>query len=239
VDPTGHSFWKKFFQIVAIVAAVVAIVATAGAAAGIEGALVLAAQAAGIAAGARLTANQLAEASEGIVPSLPSAGTSPTPNSTGTPFIPSTPTLGPLIHPIPKPPNPAPGDPVREPTPILPGDSIPDGPPGGWLIHPMPSENLGQLHNALDVSETPKPSDDAGETPSLGEDQRRNPKQDRRLSKQEIEKLKKAGVDPEGLKGGRNTGPIDLYKDPEGNVYIKPKDGGGPGEPTGINIRQL
>ncbi len=166
VDPTGHSFWKKFFEVVAIIAAVVAVVATAGAAAGIEGALILAAQAAGVAGGSFIAANQMdngqtAEASEGPASSLPSATTSLTPHNTGTPFIPMPTLPGPLTHPIAKPPNPAPGDPIREPTPILPGDSIPDGPPGGWLIHPIPPENSGPMSNALDVSETPRPKDEA------------------------------------------------------------------------------
>ncbi|TLY83342.1 MAG: hypothetical protein E6K42_02735 [Gammaproteobacteria bacterium] len=32
---------------------------------------------------------------------------------------------------------------------------------------------------------------------------------------------------------------IDLYKDKKGNVYVKPKGGSGPGQPTGINIKNL
>ncbi|MBI3184966.1 MAG: hypothetical protein HYZ28_22730 [Myxococcales bacterium] len=49
----------------------------------------------------------------------------------------------------------------------------------------------------------------------------------------------KAGIDPEELKGGVRTGQWDLYKDKEGNIYINPKSGEGPGEPTGININEL
>ena len=28
----------------------------------------------------------------------------------------------------------------------------------------------------------------------------------------------------------------DLFKDQKGNIYVKPKGGGGPGDPTGLNI---
>jgi hypothetical protein len=31
----------------------------------------------------------------------------------------------------------------------------------------------------------------------------------------------------------------DLFKDREGNVYVKPKSGEGPGDPTGINLDNL
>ncbi|MGL6235437.1 MAG: polymorphic toxin type 33 domain-containing protein [Segniliparus sp.] len=67
----------------------------------------------------------------------------------------------------------------------------------------------------------------------------RNPTQDKRLQPGEIKKLKKAGIDPEKLKGDKRTGQLDLFKDEEGNIYIKPKDGSGPGEPTGININNI
>jgi hypothetical protein len=68
----------------------------------------------------------------------------------------------------------------------------------------------------------------------------RNPKQDKKLSPQEIKKLKDAGVDPEVEKLGKGTGQRDLYKDPKtGNIYVKPKGGSGPGEPTGYNINDF
>lgn len=60
--------------------------------------------------------------------------------------------------------------------------------------------------------------------------------QDRLLSEGEIGKLKNAGYDIHDIKGGPRT---DLYQDREGNVYIKPKGGTGPGEPAGININQI
>jgi RHS repeat-associated protein len=66
--------------------------------------------------------------------------------------------------------------------------------------------------------------------------------QDKKLTPGEIAKLKKAGIDPEGLKkevfpGG--TGNKDLYKTPSGDIFVKGKGGAGPGEPTGININKL
>jgi hypothetical protein len=64
-------------------------------------------------------------------------------------------------------------------------------------------------------------------------------KQDKKLSKGEVEKLKKAGIDVEDLKeqlGGKPSGRFDLFKDKKGNIKVKPKSGRGPGEPTDLNI---
>ena len=89
------------------------------------------------------------------------------------------------------------------------------------------------------------PSADPAENPTQdGEDDqgsegKRNPKQDRKLTQAEIQKLIDAGIDPEELKGGKSTGQWDLYKDSQGNIYIKPKGGSGPGEPTGVNINWI
>jgi hypothetical protein len=58
----------------------------------------------------------------------------------------------------------------------------------------------------------------------------------KRLTKGEIQKLKDAGHDIHELKGGKNASRYDLFRDDGGNIYVKPKDGSGPGEPTGINI---
>lgn len=63
--------------------------------------------------------------------------------------------------------------------------------------------------------------------------------QDKKLSPEEIKKLKGAGIDPERLKGSKHTGALDLFKDKKGNIKVKPKDGSGPGEDTGINIKDL
>jgi len=55
----------------------------------------------------------------------------------------------------------------------------------------------------------------------------------------EIGKLKKAGIDlhDKTLKIGGSK--QDVYKDPNGNLYAKPKGGSGPGDPLGINIHNL
>ena len=66
-----------------------------------------------------------------------------------------------------------------------------------------------------------------------------NGAQDKRLSKGEIKKLKESGLDPEELKGGKRTGRLDLFKDKDGNIFVKPKGGSGPGEPLGINLNFL
>jgi RHS repeat-associated protein len=58
------------------------------------------------------------------------------------------------------------------------------------------------------------------------------------LTPKEIKKLKNAGHDPHKLKEGLGAG-FDLCKDKDGNIHIKPKDGSGPGDPTGININNL
>jgi hypothetical protein len=63
--------------------------------------------------------------------------------------------------------------------------------------------------------------------------------QDKKLTPGDIKKLKDAGFDPEALKGGKRTGRTDLYKKPNGDIYVKPKGGSGPGEPTGINLKNL
>ena len=46
-------------------------------------------------------------------------------------------------------------------------------------------------------------------------------------------------MDVHDLKGGKETGKSDLYKDKQGNIYVKPKGGSGPGEPTGLNIKNF
>lgn len=62
---------------------------------------------------------------------------------------------------------------------------------------------------------------------------------DQKLSKGEIDKLIAGREDPEELKGGKATGQRDLFKDKKGNIYVKPKDGRGPGDPTGLNIKNF
>ncbi len=67
----------------------------------------------------------------------------------------------------------------------------------------------------------------------------RNPAQDKLLTKGDIKKLEDAGFDVHELKGGKNASKFDLYKDREGNIYVKPKGGRGEGDPLGININDI
>ncbi len=67
----------------------------------------------------------------------------------------------------------------------------------------------------------------------------RNPQQDNQLTAKEIKDLKNAGYDIHDLKGGKHAAHRDLYKDSDGNVYVKPKGGRGQGEETGINLNDL
>lgn len=57
--------------------------------------------------------------------------------------------------------------------------------------------------------------------------------------KGDIKKLEKAGLDVHELKGGKRTGQLDLYKDAQGNIYLKAKGGAGEGFSLGININDL
>lgn len=81
---------------------------------------------------------------------------------------------------------------------------------------------------------------DGGPKPKKGAKAGRNPAQDKKLSPGEIKKLKEAGWD-HGDKGvnGKGGGAKDLHKDKDGNVYEKPKNGNGPGEPIGVNLNDL
>jgi Bacterial toxin 33 len=67
----------------------------------------------------------------------------------------------------------------------------------------------------------------------------RNAANDKLISNDEIERLKEGGVDIHELKGKNNASKRDLYKDAEGNIYVKPKGGRGPGEDTGLNINDF
>jgi hypothetical protein len=60
--------------------------------------------------------------------------------------------------------------------------------------------------------------------------------EDRRLTPGEIEELKKKGYDIHDIKGKTGASKRDLFVDKKGRVVVKPKDGSGPGEDTGINI---
>ncbi|WP_081851740.1 polymorphic toxin type 33 domain-containing protein [Deinococcus sp. RL] len=66
--------------------------------------------------------------------------------------------------------------------------------------------------------------------------------QQKPLTSGDIRKLKENDIDPHELKQSGSGGRVsdkDLYKDRDGNVYVKPKGGKGPGEPTGVNLKDL
>lgn len=62
---------------------------------------------------------------------------------------------------------------------------------------------------------------------------------DKMLSPGEIDRLKKGGEDIHDLKGGKNASKRDLYKNKNGDIFVKPKGGRGPGDPTGLNINDF
>lgn len=68
------------------------------------------------------------------------------------------------------------------------------------------------------------------------EERSRNPAQDKILTDKDIKELKSRGHDPHDVKP-EPPSRYDLYKDGKGNVYIKPKGGKGPGDPTGIRLQ--
>ncbi|WP_446224821.1 polymorphic toxin type 33 domain-containing protein [Nocardia sp. IBHARD005] len=68
------------------------------------------------------------------------------------------------------------------------------------------------------------------------EERARNPAQDKILTDKDIRELKSRGHDPHDVKP-EPPSRYDLYKDGKGNVYIKPKGGKGPGDPTGIRLQ--
>lgn len=74
------------------------------------------------------------------------------------------------------------------------------------------------------------------------DEQERDGKSDRRLSEGEIRKLQDAGYNIHDLKRDCPVGipaRCDLFKDRDGNIYVKPKNGQGTGEPIDININQI
>jgi hypothetical protein len=71
------------------------------------------------------------------------------------------------------------------------------------------------------------------------EENERDWQRDRLLSPGEIIRLKRGDVDIHELKGSGPVAHRDLYKDRAGNIYVKPKGGRGPGEPTDLNINDF
>ena len=67
-------------------------------------------------------------------------------------------------------------------------------------------------------------------------DDGRDWRDDKALTPSEIKKLIDSGNHPHKLKPNAR---YDLFKDKDGNIHVKPKDGIGCGDPTGININDL
>jgi RHS repeat-associated protein len=101
---------------------------------------------------------------------------------------------------------------------------------GIYILHR--TANLGPATPPKPQSTPPK-TQNACEGSSLAPN---NAAQMKKLSPGEIKKLKDKGIDPHNLKPNSK---YDLFKDKDGNIYVKPKDGSGPGDPTGININAL
>jgi hypothetical protein len=101
----------------------------------------------------------------------------------------------------------------------------------GYLILHR-TANLGPATPPKPQSTPPK-TQNACEGSSLAP---KNAAQMKKLSPGEINKLKDKGIDPHNLKPNSK---YDLFKDKDGNIYVKPRDGSGPGDPTGININDL
>ena len=103
---------------------------------------------------------------------------------------------------------------------------------GAALTTVSASSAVGAVANMAKVS-------DATGAGADDEDGERDGSQDQRLSRGEIDALEDAGIDVHELKGGKGTGKLDLFKDKGGDIYVKPKSGDGPGESTGLNIKNF
>jgi hypothetical protein len=97
--------------------------------------------------------------------------------------------------------------------------------PALWASIPQPDPDKQGSDEKSDKEK------DKGKSKSDKKSSERNAAQDRLLSDKEIVRLKNAGYDPHDLK------PNSRFD--HGNLYVKPKGGIGPGEPTGINLNDL
>ena len=66
-----------------------------------------------------------------------------------------------------------------------------------------------------------------------------NAKDCKMLTKGEIDKMKAGGEDPHDHKPKKNGSNFDLYKTPNGDIYVFRKGGIGAGTPTGMNINNF
>jgi len=129
--------------------------------------------------------------------------------------------------------NNPPATPPPAPQPAAPTSSPPPAPPNtNAPATPAPATPSQPNSTPTTEPSSPAPSAPASEPAS-------NPKQDKRLSKGEIKTLKEAGIDPHELKPKKMGSRYDLFKTPNGDIVVKPADGSGDGDPTGINIKEI
>jgi hypothetical protein len=138
-----------------------------------------------------------------------------------------------------RPPSRPPAPPGRRPAPG-PGHN---NPPRALSPYEQAIENTRRLMRPSPPSQ-PQP-DTVGPAASATGDEEARPRQDgettssepvavkdlTRLSPGEIRMLKKGGFDIHGAKRKGNTGPLDLFKDRDGNIYSGRQDGQGEAEP--------
>ena len=87
--------------------------------------------------------------------------------------------------------------------------------------------------SAFSIADT-KPLSGANPLTPFGQAPKTQP--DKRLSDGEIKALEKGGEDIHQLKPKDGGSRYDLFKDSEGNIKVKLRDGSGPGDPTGLNL---
>jgi hypothetical protein len=95
------------------------------------------------------------------------------------------------------------------------------------------------VEGAEDVSEAAQVAEEAAEaaeSAGTAAEEASESAQMKALTSGDIKKLQANGIDPHDLKPNSK---YDLFKDRNGDVFVKPKSGSGPGDPTGINLKEL
>ncbi len=204
-DPSGHSFWKKFFF---IAAAIIVGIVTAQAEIPVMAAAILSAGTVAAAAVEGAAIDRLVGAASSTAEAAPSPGlpatarralTSPDPGALPHPILDSGPVL--LGTPIAQPGG-APNHPIDE----GPGKVIPDPidpPRPGILRHPL-WEEPQSLYDALDVSDTPKPKE---------EQQDRNPENESSNKPEDESKRRQTGTKIPGSDVIHTDHPHGPYKE--------------------------
>jgi hypothetical protein len=91
------------------------------------------------------------------------------------------------------------------------------------------------VEGAEEVSEAAQVAEEA-ESAGTAAEEASESAQMKALTNGDIKKLQANGIDPHDLKPNSK---YDLFKDRNGDVFVKPKSGSGPGDPTGINLKEL